>query len=44
MDNMYFFGARKSDDGKIYAHTAMPYTDAIAKSTAVIKTCGAFYW
>ncbi len=37
MDDMYFFGVRRSEDGKIFVHTAMPYTDAIAKSTSVDK-------
>lgn len=34
-DSYYFFGARKSSDGKIYVHTAMPYTKALAKSISV---------
>lgn len=31
----YFFGARKSPDGKIYVHTAMPYTGAISERVSV---------
>lgn len=31
----YFFGARKSPDGKIYVHTAMPYTGAIYERVSV---------
>lgn len=31
----YFFGVRKSSDGKIYVHTAMPYTEAISKRVTV---------
>lgn len=33
----YFFGARRSSDGKIYVHTAMPYTKALEKSISVDK-------
>ncbi|MCM1504217.1 MAG: HAMP domain-containing histidine kinase [Muribaculum sp.] len=31
----YFFGARRSSDGKIFVHTAMPYTSAIKQTLAV---------
>lgn len=31
----YFFGAQTSADGKIYVHTAMPYTGAISERVAV---------
>lgn len=31
----YFFGARKSPDGKIYVHTAMSYTGAISERVSV---------
>lgn len=31
----YFFGARTSKDGKIYVHTAMPYTGAISERITV---------
>lgn len=33
----YFFSVKRSEDGKIFAHTAMPYTDEIIKSTSVGK-------
>mgnify|MGYP001020328161 CR=1 FL=1 len=31
----YYFGARTSSDGKIYVHTAMPYTLSLTQSMAV---------
>ena len=31
----YYFGARTSSDGKIYVHTAMPYTLSLAQSMSV---------
>lgn len=34
----YFFGARTSADGKIYVHTAMPYTDAISERVTVDRS------
>lgn len=36
-NSYYFFGARKSSDGKIYVHTAMPYTKALKQSISVGK-------
>ncbi len=35
VDKFYFFDVRRSDDGKIYVHTAMPYTEALLKSVTV---------
>ena len=34
----YFFGARTSADGKIYVHTAMPYTGAISERVTVDRS------
>lgn len=34
----YFFGARTSADGKIYVHTAMPYTSAISERVTVDRS------
>lgn len=31
----YFYGVRQSSDGKIYVHTAMPFTDALYRSVNV---------
>lgn len=36
-NQFYFFDVRRSSDGKIFAHTAMPYTDTLLKSVAVDK-------
>lgn len=33
----YYFGVRTSADGKIYVHTAMPYTSALSRELSVDK-------
>lgn len=36
-DEYFFFSVSRSNDGKIFVHTAMPYTDAVIRSISVDK-------